>query len=271
MLRRTFLALVAVLAMSATANAGSIYAWIVADPATTAGAGVAPAGGFSVNSSRSGVGTWHLYAVDDADASSGIRSFFIKLNGTTPAINNRSPITQYDDDATFGNGGGPYNAGFNDVRTTTPIIGAGQGATNPNAIAGYGITAGNFSTVPGALSFNSGSTTSGQWGNYAVGDGRTSGQLADGHIRNALLLAEGTYTGAVPTVDTTTSFALGGSGVNFWNATGFPQSGSSTVTGVGTAQTLVGNVNPFVPEPATLTLVGLAVVGFGGLVGRRRS
>jgi hypothetical protein len=261
------LVLAAVVDASAT-HAGTVYLNMVIDPPTTAGAGVPASSGFVVNSSRSGFGTWHLYAIDDAVGSAGIRSFFIKLNGTTPAINNRSPITQYDDDATFGAGDGPFNAGFNDVRTTTPIIGAGQGATNPNAVAGFGISAGNFSTVPGALSFNA--TTSGQWGNYAVGEGFISGIIpATGHLRNAVFLAEGTYTGAAPTVDITTPFANGGTGVNLWNATGFPNNGSFTVA-AGTAQQL-SNVGFFIPEPTTLALIGIACAGLEFRSRRRAS
>ena len=114
-------------------------------------------------------------------------------------------------------------------------------------------------------------TTSGQWGSYAVADGQTSGPVgATGHARNAVFLAEGLYTGAAPTVDIATLIGAGGTAVNFWNATGFPNQGSSTVSAGGGSNALAAT-NPFVPEPATLTLVGLAVVGFGGLVGRRRS
>jgi hypothetical protein len=61
---RMFLALFAVMAMAATASAGSIYVCVVADPPSTAGAGVPPiAGGVSnmvVSSSRSDVGTFHV-------------------------------------------------------------------------------------------------------------------------------------------------------------------------------------------------------------------
>jgi len=259
--------------MAATANAGTVYTWLVLDPATTAGAGVAASGGMNVTSTRSGANTFHLYAVDDADGSAGLRSFFVKVNGVV-AANNRSPVTQYDDDASFGSGNGPFNAGFNDVRTTTPLIGAAQGATNATAaqIGGFGIGAGNFSTVPGALSF--GSTTSGQWGNYAAGDGTTAGIVAaSGHTRRALFLGEGTYAaGSPPTIDIATLVGDGGSAFGIWNATGFPNQGASTVSAGGSTNVL-SSVNPFgppVPEPATLTLVGLAVVGFAGF-GRRRS
>src|SRR4029078_1098732 len=98
---------------------------------------------------------------------------------------------------------------------------------------------------------------------------RTSGTLANGHVRNAILLGEGQYTVAPPTIDTTTTFENGGTGGSYWFSQGFPTSGSGTV-GVGLTNG-VSAQNPFVPEPATMTLVGLAVVGFGGLVGRRRS
>jgi hypothetical protein len=259
----------AALAMSATANAGTVYAWLVIDPATTAGAGipvVAAAGSnLAVNSSRSGAGSWHLFAVDDADASAGIRSFSVKLNGTVSSVLNRSPTTSWNDPDDVAS-----NAGFSDVRTTTPTIGAGQGVTNTPIIANFGVGSSNFGLqIPTATSFAV--TTSGQWGSYAPGDGATSGIVgASGHTRNAVFLAEGLYSGAAPTVDIATLIGAGGTAVNFWNATGFPNQGSSTVSAGGATNTL-SNVNPFVPEPATLTLVGLAVVGFGGLVGRRRS
>jgi hypothetical protein len=270
MIRRTFLAIVAVLALATTANAGTVYVWLVVDPATTAGSGVPviPSNGsnLAVSSSRSGPGSWHLFAVDDADNSAGIRSFSIKLNGTVSSVLNRSPTTSWNDADDVAS-----NAGFSDVRTTTPTIGAGQGVTNPVVIGGFGQTASNFGAkLPTAVSFAV--TTSGQWGTYAAADGITSGVIvASGHVRNAVFLAEGLYTGAAPTVDIATLIGAGGSAVNFWNATGFPNQGSSTVSAGGGTNTLA-NLSPWIlPEPATLTLVGLAVVGFGGLVGRRRS
>lgn len=267
MIRRISLAAMAVLAMAATANAGSIYTWLVIDPPTTAGAGVSLTNTFGVTSSRSGAGTYHLYAVDDADNSSGIRSYLVKVNNST-ASNNRSPVTGYDTLTQDG----PFTAGFNAPRTA---LNGGQDPGNPSQISGFGQTASNFflklpaNTDPATF----GSTTSGQWGIYALGDGATSGVLSDGHVRNAVLLGEGTYAaGSPPSIDGSTLIGAGGTAFNFWKP-GFPNSGSETVSaGVAstTGQTLVIG-NPFVPEPATLTLVGLAVVGLGGLAGRRRS
>jgi hypothetical protein len=61
------------------AQAGPVYVYLVVDPSTTAGAGVPASGGFAVTSTRSGVGTWHLYAVDDIIGSFGIRNYSVTL------------------------------------------------------------------------------------------------------------------------------------------------------------------------------------------------
>jgi hypothetical protein len=272
MLRRTFFAVMAVLAMSAAANAGTVYTWLVIDPPTTAGAGVSAIAGAGqsmvVNSSRSGANTWHLFAVDDADSSAGIRSFNVKVNGAT-ATNLRAPTANFDTEPVY-NDGSPSNIGFDLNRTTTPTIGGAQSPTNTVQVGNFGIGASNFQALSNAGSYQA-APVSGQWGVYSAGDGITSGLVgATGHQRSAVFLAEGTYAaGSPPTVDITTAFASGGTGFTNWIATGFPNAGSIT-TAVGTTNTLSAS-NPFVPEPATLTLVGLAVVGFGGLVGRRRS
>jgi hypothetical protein len=208
------------------AQAGPVYMFLVVDPATTAGAGVASSDGFSVNSNRSGPGTWHLYAVDDLADSYGIRSFNVKLNpgegGTIPIVTNRSPLTSWDDDPTFGSGTGPFCTGFNDIRTNanTSISGA-QGVLNNAPIGGFGISASNFQQSTPGQSFSG--TTNGQWGTYA--DAFTSGYLGNtGEMRNALFLGEGTYTGAAPTVDVSTS---SDSGVNYWADAGLNRSTSA--------------------------------------------
>ena len=95
------------------AQAGSMYVMLVVNPATTAGAGVPGAGGFSVTSSKSGPGTFQLYAVDDIDNSFGIKSYQIKLTGTIQTFLNRSPLGQWNDT----DAAGPYAEGMNDVRT----------------------------------------------------------------------------------------------------------------------------------------------------------
>ena len=195
--------------------------FLVVDPATTAGAGVSNSGGFSVTSNLAGPGSWHLYAVDDLADSYGIRSFFVKLNGTISSINNRSPMAQYNDDVSFANGSGPLSVGFNQVRETTPTIDGSQDPYNGTQVGGFGRSAGNFQLTTPGQSFPA--TTSGQWGNYA--DPFTSGSLGNtGATRNALFLAEGTYTGIAPTVDVTTPLADGGSGVNYWTDAGLTRS-----------------------------------------------
>src|SRR4051812_45532829 len=69
----------AILVNLGIANAGPMYVFIVADSPTTAGAGIAPVNGMGVSSSKSGPGTFQLYAVDDTDSSFGIKSYQVKL------------------------------------------------------------------------------------------------------------------------------------------------------------------------------------------------
>src|SRR6185503_18932740 len=100
------------------------------------------AGSFNVTSTRSGAGTWHLYALDDITGSQGLKNYQVVLNGTIPVITHRSPTTGWNDvDET-----GPFSAGFNDLRSganVNPIV-AGQGLANNPQIAGLGQTASNF-------------------------------------------------------------------------------------------------------------------------------
>src|SRR5262245_32515984 len=92
-----------------------------------------------VSTSRSGAGSWRLVALDEAYGSVGIRSFIVKLSGTVSSALNRSPVTAWSNVDVV-----TSPARINDVRTTTPPIGAGQGPTNPVQIDGYGRTVSNF-------------------------------------------------------------------------------------------------------------------------------
>jgi hypothetical protein len=265
MLRRTFLATIAMLGLATVANAGTVSLYLIVDPASTAFAGVSAVAGQTTSSTRSGAGTWQAYAVDEATGSFGLAQVQLALNGTVPAINNRLTQTQYDtaDDSGF-------KAGMTLLRSNTnvnPVFASAElPGSQPFTQGNLGITAGNYNSIPGATAFSG--TTNGQWGVYSAANaamvgtnGKTSGPTASGNVRNALLVAEGTYTGAAPTINLAGSFA-----VYYTNAA----LNLSTQSNPTSNNPLLGT-NPFVPEPATMTLVGLAVVGFGGLVGRRRS
>jgi len=187
MIRRTFLAGIAVLALAVTANAGQMYVVGVLDPTTTAGAGIAPinransTGTFTVTSSLSGAGRWHLYALDDVTGSFGLAGFSVPVGGTATGHLNRSTTATfagYDDaDETLSNQSGA--AGFSDALVRS---GVGSNPANPIQgsqaigsqfdIPGMGQTAGNLNSTPNLIAPGDhrtwGAVTSGQWGNYAT-------------------------------------------------------------------------------------------------------
>lgn len=244
---------------SSTLHAGSMMVVLVLDPPTTAGSGIPAAGGFNVVSTRFGPKTWHLFAMDGLSFSYGIRNYSITLapgaGGTIPIITHRSPSTQWDDSVVFNEGNGPYAAGFNDLRSganVTPIV-AGQAVANLPQIGGFGISASNFQAKTNALSYSA--TTNGQWGSYAdlyfYHLWEVSWLHGDFRVRDPLFIAEGTYTGAHPTV--------AGASMAYWT--------SASLTGSAFAPSYYLETGFASPEPATQTLV---VLGLGAIFVVRR-
>jgi hypothetical protein len=175
--------------VTASANAAAIVK-LVLDPATTAGNGIAAVNGFSVTSTQSGAGRYHLYLLDNTNNSFGVSSYNITVSGATTGLH-RTPTTSWNDEAE----GGPYNAGFSLLRSANnfaplatfqasqPLPG-----TVPALISGMGQQASNFVTkIPQAVPSSFALTTSGQWGNYA-----TISPVAG---KNWLFIGEGQYTG----------------------------------------------------------------------------
>jgi hypothetical protein len=256
MLQRSFFAVIAVLGLAATANAGAMHLYLKVDPATTAGAGIPAAGGFNITSTRSGAGTWHLYAVDDVDGSFGIAQVKAQMVGATH-ISNRNTQTLYDTASDVG-----FKAGLTLLRSASGNVPGGANpitasmelpGTQPATVGGLGITAGNYAdAIADEIGFSG--TVNGQWGNYATS---TAGVVqATGHTRAPLFIAEGAYAGQV-SVDLAQSF------IAYWTNAGFTTSSQAA----GTSGLNPGD--PFIPEPATVSLLGLALLGGFGYVRRR--
>jgi hypothetical protein len=231
-----------------------MYVWLVVDPPTTAGAGIPAANGFSVTSNKSGPGSFHLYAVDDVIGSFGISGLYVTLKGTLTSLFARPPFAQWNDVDELG----PYLEGFTYrnayVFDGTIALGQSSSPSPTPLINGFGQIASNFAAeTPDAAQFL-GTTTSGQWGNYA--DPNTKGTIPNtGDFRNALLLAEGTFTGLPPTIDV----SPGGTSIGYWT-----QNPDTTPNPSSAGTTVVLPFNPFieVPEPGSVSLIGVAVALF---------
>src|SRR5262245_49108320 len=186
MLRKTFFAGLAVLTMTGAASAALIGVQV--DPPNTAGGGA--------NSTRSSVGSFHVYAMDDNSATNGISSYSITFSPSVSASNNRSPVTSIQDGNTD-----VWTAGFNLLRTASnanPMTGSQNlpGQT-PYLITGIGKTSGDFPTLSTTTGVQPGTvvgpTTSGSWGG-AYNNGVNSAFLGP-HGEHWTLLGEGLYTG----------------------------------------------------------------------------
>jgi hypothetical protein len=240
------------------ADAATILA-IGLNPPSTAGAGA--------TSTRSGPGTFHIYAADDNAGSQGIGTYSISLGPAVTASNNRSPVTTIQD-----SNGDSQSAGFNLLRSSSgvnPMTGAENlpGQT-PFLIKGFGQTAGSFTAVAAAAPQPAsvvGPTTSGNWGGPYVG-----GLLADwaGSTgpKKWVLLGEGLYNPALlgPTLETARAAMVP-------SATTTVYSSSTAGDFSQVAATTLVSVGYFTPEPATITMAALSLFGLLGLARHRRS
>ncbi len=181
---------------------------------------------------NSGAGTWQLHASSSLGDNSGIASFNVPLQNVLTS-NNVSPFAQV---VTV-----PDNfntAGFSELRTSLPAVGASQKLVptpTPNLIYGYGQEDSSF----------------GEKG--ITGIAGASSQIDWDAV---LLLAEGTYDPLTQTP--AVNFQAPGLSILTFNNNSSAQVSAAAIVDGGA-----------IPEPSTMALLGLAMVGAIGFLRRR--
>jgi PEP-CTERM motif len=206
MIRNAFFAGLAALLMAASANAGVVYGLYI-DPPT-----IANTVANGVTSTRSGVDSWQLYAVDNSSSDLGISSYSVAMVGTT-AINHRAPVATIMD-----MNGDNQNSGFSLLRSATnvnPIVASEElPGTSPFIITGIGQSAGNLLTK--SIAIDSAATqvsaTSPSYGTYTdpILAPNNPTYLASTGGHNWVFLAEGLYAaGLAPSVGAMSTTVFG--------------------------------------------------------------